>query len=194
MRVHAASGSAAITRTLEQIITESGHSIAKVTDAELVLIDTLHPIKNLLSTAPCIVIGSKNPTHEDSLTAPLAPRQLIRLLRNYSRSQPLMLSNKWSLDLTARNITHPTSATFTLTEKECALLAALMGAHPSPLSRETLLMNVWGMKHDIDTHTLETHIYRLRSKLSSQNPTPCDIITEDGAYKLVVEQPAGPTT
>jgi DNA-binding response OmpR family regulator len=43
---------------------------------------------------------------------------------------------------------------------------------------------VWGITAPIDTHTLETHIYRLRSKLATlAQPFP-DIITIDGAYRL----------
>jgi DNA-binding response OmpR family regulator len=43
------------------------------------------------------------------------------------------------------------------------------------------------MQPDVETHTLETHIYRLRSKLDALTPKPCDIITLDGAYQLTMD-------
>ena len=51
-----------------------------------------------------------------------------------------------------------------LTEKEMAIIEALNGAE-DPLSRETLLARIWQYGEGIDTHTLETHIYKLRKKL-----------------------------
>ena len=43
------------------------------------------------------------------------------------------------------------------------------------------------MQADIETHTLETHIYRLRHKLAELTPKPCDIVTVDSAYQLTME-------
>ena len=70
-----------------------------------------------------------------------------------------------------------------LTEKECELLAARVRAQPTAQSREALLAQVWGMASSIDTHTLETHIYRLRAKLETIHPTPGTILTEEGNYR-----------
>jgi hypothetical protein len=67
-----------------------------------------------------------------------------------------------------------------LTEKESALLVALSEAGPAGLSRDTLLKKVWAYTQELDTHTLETHIYRLRQKL----PDPELLRTTAGGYAL----------
>ena len=52
-----------------------------------------------------------------------------------------------------------------LTEKETLILKTLVRARPDGVSKEQLLTEVWGFQPDLTTHTLETHIYRLRQKL-----------------------------
>ena len=51
-----------------------------------------------------------------------------------------------------------------LTEKETAILRFLYRAGQLPVSRETLLQEVWGYNSGVTTHTLETHIYRLQAE------------------------------
>ena len=71
-----------------------------------------------------------------------------------------------------------------LTEKEVAFLKYLYRTGESVVSRETLLSEVWGYNSEADTHTLETHIYRLRQKIE-QDPSKANIlITEKGGYRL----------
>ena len=72
-----------------------------------------------------------------------------------------------------------------LTEKETAILRFLYRAGQKPVSRETLLQEVWGYNSDVTTHTLETHIYRLRQKVERDATTPTILVTETGGYKLV---------
>jgi DNA-binding response OmpR family regulator len=71
-----------------------------------------------------------------------------------------------------------------LTEKETAILAFLLGAGGQPVSREILLSEVWGYNSKVTTHTLETHIYRLRQKIE---PNPAEariLLTDAGGYRL----------
>src|SRR5215813_1399746 len=72
-----------------------------------------------------------------------------------------------------------------LTEKETAVLPYLYRAGQRPVSRETLLQEVWGYNSGVTTHTLETHIYRLRQKFEKDAATPAILVTEAGGYKLV---------
>src|SRR5262245_60373327 len=72
-----------------------------------------------------------------------------------------------------------------LTEKETAILRYLYRADQRPVSRETLLQEVWGYNSGVTTHTLETHIYRLRQKFENDAATPAILVTEAGGYKLV---------
>jgi DNA-binding response OmpR family regulator len=70
-----------------------------------------------------------------------------------------------------------------LTEKETNILKYLHEAG-STVARETLLHEVWGYSPAVTTHTLETHIYRLRRKIE-ENPGRAQILlTEDGGYRL----------
>jgi DNA-binding response OmpR family regulator len=72
-----------------------------------------------------------------------------------------------------------------LTEKETAIIKFLYRAGESSVSRETLLAEVWGYNAGVSTHTLETHIYRLRQK-TEREPAHAEIlITEGGGYKLI---------
>ncbi len=72
-----------------------------------------------------------------------------------------------------------------LTEKETAILRYLYRASQKPVSRETLLQEVWGYNSGVTTHTLETHIYRLRQKVEKDAASPQILVTEAGGYKLV---------
>jgi len=72
-----------------------------------------------------------------------------------------------------------------LTEKETAILRYLFRAGQRPVSREILLQEVWGYNSGVTTHTLETHIYRLRQKIERDAASPAILVTEAGGYKLV---------
>ena len=72
-----------------------------------------------------------------------------------------------------------------LTEKETAILRFLYRAGLRPISREVLLQEVWGYNSGVTTHTLETHIYRLRQKIEKDAANPEILVTEAGGYKLV---------
>jgi DNA-binding response OmpR family regulator len=72
-----------------------------------------------------------------------------------------------------------------LTEKETSILKYLYRAGEKVVTREILLAEVWGYNAGVTTHTLETHIYRLRQKIE-QDPAKAELlVTEAGGYKLV---------
>ena len=72
-----------------------------------------------------------------------------------------------------------------LTEKETAILKYLYRIGDSPVSREVLLDEVWGYNAGVTTHTLETHIYRLRQKIEPKPGETTLLVTEPGGYRLV---------
>ncbi len=72
-----------------------------------------------------------------------------------------------------------------LTEKETSILKYLYRAAEKVVSRDVLLHEVWGYNAGVTTHTLETHIYRLRQKIESDPSHAELLITEAGGYKLV---------
>ena len=72
-----------------------------------------------------------------------------------------------------------------LTEKETSILKYLYRAGEKVISRDVLLHEVWGYNAGVTTHTLETHIYRLRQKIE-RDPSRAELlITEAGGYKLI---------
>ena len=71
-----------------------------------------------------------------------------------------------------------------LTEKESSILRFLYRASKS-VSREILLSEVWGYNSGVTTHTLETHIYRLRRKIERDPSRPELLVTGTSGYKLV---------
>lgn len=71
-----------------------------------------------------------------------------------------------------------------LTEKEAAILKYLYRAGARPVARQVLLNEVWGYNANVTTHTLETHIYRLRQKVEPDPSNTCLLLTEAGGYKL----------
>ena len=72
-----------------------------------------------------------------------------------------------------------------LTEKEVAILRYLLKANRKPVGRDQLLREVWGYNAGVTTHTLETHIYRLRQKIEPEPSHARLLVTEVGGYKLV---------
>jgi DNA-binding response OmpR family regulator len=71
-----------------------------------------------------------------------------------------------------------------LTEKETNILKYLYRAGEKPVSREELLAEVWGYNAGVTTHTLETHVYRLRQKIESDPANARLLLTEAGGYRL----------
>ena len=71
-----------------------------------------------------------------------------------------------------------------LTEKETAILKFLYRAGGRSVPREALLGDVWGYSALANTHTLETHIYRLRQKIETNPKIASIVITEPGGYRL----------
>ena len=70
-----------------------------------------------------------------------------------------------------------------LTEKETTILKFIYRAFPESVTKDELLIEVWGLQNGLTTHTLETHIYRLRQKIGRLTKTPIVITTENG-YRL----------
>lgn len=71
-----------------------------------------------------------------------------------------------------------------LTEKEAAILKFLYRAGGQPVGRQILLNEVWGYNSAVTTHTLETHVYRLRQKIEPDPTNVRLLVTEGGGYRL----------
>jgi DNA-binding response OmpR family regulator len=72
-----------------------------------------------------------------------------------------------------------------LTEKETSILRYLYRAGQRVVPRDVLLQEVWGYNAAVTTHTLETHVYRLRQKIEKDPGQARILVTDAGGYKLV---------
>lgn len=72
-----------------------------------------------------------------------------------------------------------------LTEKETAILKYLYRAGDRVIGRDVLLGEVWGYNAGVTTHTLETHVYRLRQKIEKDPGKAQILVTDQGGYRLV---------
>ena len=85
----------------------------------------------------------------------------------------------------AKNLTSEAGGRMRLTEKETAILRFLYHAGSQVVDRDTLLREVWGYNATVTTHTLETHIYRLRQKIETDPGHAQLLVTEAGGYRLI---------
>ena len=72
-----------------------------------------------------------------------------------------------------------------LTDKETAILKYLYLADNRVVRRDILLGEVWGYNATVTTHTLETHVYRLRQKIEKDPGHAKLLVTEPNGYRLI---------
>jgi DNA-binding response OmpR family regulator len=81
---------------------------------------------------------------------------------------------------------NPQQKKIRLTEKETNILKYLYRNGAKPVGRDELLREVWGYNSGVTTHTLETHVYRLRQKIEPDAQSPRLLLTETGGYRLQI--------
>ncbi|MEM9097026.1 MAG: response regulator transcription factor [Pseudomonadota bacterium] len=86
----------------------------------------------------------------------------------------------------AKLLTDEADRKIRLTEKETNILKFLYRAGGRTVERDVLLREVWGYNAGVTTHTLETHIYRLRQKIEPDPSNARILLTESGGYRLGV--------
>jgi DNA-binding response OmpR family regulator len=107
-------------------------------------------------------------------------------LRQHEASEDAVFNiGPYTFRPSSKLLVNPKGNKVRLTEKETAILRYLYRAGQRPVSREVLLQEVWGYNSGVTTHTLETHIYRLRQKVERDASTPSILVTEGGGYKLI---------
>jgi DNA-binding response OmpR family regulator len=106
-------------------------------------------------------------------------------LRQHEQSEDATFSiGSYTFRPAAKMLLEPAGGKIRLTEKETAILKYLYRAGDRIVTRDILLSEVWGYNSGVTTHTLETHIYRLRQKIE-RDPSHAELlITEAGGYKL----------
>ena len=107
-------------------------------------------------------------------------------LRQHEASEDAVFTiGPYTFRPSSKLLLNPKGSKVRLTEKETAILRYLYRAGQRPVSREVLLQEVWGYNSGVTTHTLETHIYRLRQKVEKDASAPAILVTEGGGYKLL---------
>jgi len=107
-------------------------------------------------------------------------------LRQYEASEDAVFQiGPYTFRPGAKLLVNEKGSKLKLTEKETAILRYLYRAGQKVVGRDTLLQEVWGYNANVTTHTLETHIYRLRQKIEDDPSRARILVTEPGGYKLM---------
>jgi DNA-binding response OmpR family regulator len=117
--------------------------------------------------------------------AVLLARMRVQLRQHEASDDAVFTIGPYTFRPSSKLLLNPKGSKVRLTEKETSILRYLSRAGQRPVSRETLLQEVWGYNSGIDTHTLETHIHRLRQKIEKDPAAPAILITHGGGYKLM---------
>ena len=134
-------------------------------------------------------VYQKPDSQKEILLKPIKVSDLLTAI-----SQKIALQNSGGKDLKIANygfrrnekvlINLDTKVRVRLTEKETDILWQLWQAPQNELSRQKLLSDVWGYNDEISSHTLETHIYRLRKKIENSSSEACILTTTENGYRL----------
>ena len=106
-------------------------------------------------------------------------------LRQHEQSEDAVFNlGPYVFQPSAKTLTDEAGKKVRLTEKETNILKFLHRAGGQVVSRDVLLHEVWGYNAGVTTHTLETHIYRLRQKIEPDPSNASLLLTESGGYRL----------
>ena len=127
----------------------------------------------------------------DYVTKPFELSVLLARLRAQLRRQEqndsaVLTFGPYALTPTSRFLVdEETNTKVRLTAKETAILVYLYRSGDKFVGRNTLLTEVWGYNAGVTTHTLDTHVYRLRQKIERDPSNPEILITGPGGYRLL---------
>ncbi|MEO1613626.1 MAG: response regulator transcription factor [Pseudomonadota bacterium] len=116
---------------------------------------------------------------------PVLLARLRAQLRQHEQSEDAVFSiGPYSFRPAVKMLTDEENKKVRLTEKETNILKFLYRAGGQVVARDVLLHEVWGYNAGVTTHTLETHIYRLRQKIEPDPSNARLLVTESGGYRL----------
>ncbi len=122
------------------------------------------------------------------IKSPIRASALIEILRremDIAGAAPALVSiGDHKLDTRENLWLAPGQSPLRLTEKETAILLYLKESAGGKVSKQALLENVWAYAEGVETHTLETHIYRLRQKIETDPSNPLILLTVEDGYRL----------
>jgi hypothetical protein len=138
----------------------------------------------LLSEGPDAASGkSHHFTKPVRAGAVLAAAQ--RLAESWRTGSDYITFGGHKLNVISHELAHENGKTLRLTEKESHILRLLSASLGQTVNRKTLLEQVWQYAENAETHTLETHIYRLRRKIEADPANPSLLLTDGAGYRLV---------
>lgn len=165
-------------------------------EMDLVIIDEdieeVKKIKEQNKEIPIILLSSQREVLEQADIVIKKPFKLNKFLLDFKegtllpkvRRKECISFKEYNLYPAKKEIEiQTTGKTIKLTEKEVIILKYLYQMSPESASKEDLLENVWEYCADVTTHTIETHIYRLRQKVEQEGGSQL-ILTENNGYRL----------
>ena len=152
--------------------------------------DSLENIKKDLNSDFIIVSTDKKNSFKNHLILSLIPIKIakfielinIKFLKNKFNLQSNVKINNYDLNLNSRQILKKNKK-IKLTERETNLIIYL-NKSSSPVKIDELQREVWGYNNKLETHTVETHIYRLRKKMKENFKDDNFIINLKDGYKI----------
>lgn len=197
---------------VSQLQQGAGFAARLVTDAEMVAVDVDHMMALDLVVA-LLPNGAAQPfaelllsksyrgpvlylTHSDesfaveTIRLPVRYPAFVQKIRSLAvsfwfRDDRVMEIGPMSLRPAFKELLREGGAPITLTEREVEILIYLYRAQGKIIRREVLLAEIWGYNPEVSTHTLETHVYRLRQKIETAPDLTGLLQTEAGGYRLV---------
>ena len=188
----------------------SGMEIAKAEHHDLVLFDVGLPdmdgreaVKILRKTgfkSPIIMLtgndsdadqilgldaGANDYVNKPYKFAVLLARNLAQLRQHEQSEDAVFTIGHYTFKPASKLLVDEKGSKIRLTEKETSILKFLYRSGEKVITRDVLLHEVWGYNAGVTTHTLETHIYRLRQKIEKDPSNAELLVTETGGYKLV---------
>ncbi len=171
------------------VATGSLHEISAIDGPAVLFTDTddavsLRAVQDRCPGLPVLTLGREGA----EFPPPLRLGSLLaRAARFFSRRRVQDFSiGPYRFVARAAQLERPDGDPVRLTEKECDILLRLYESR-AVVDRQDMLDDIWGYADGVETHTLETHIYRLRQKIETDPANPQYLLTEGSGYRLAVD-------
>ena len=168
------------------------NEIKKEIDFEILAVssENLQKIHEQNSSKSLVITKKKVPNITNQIILENLPIKYLKLIekinleflkKNFHEQSDVRVG-KYIIDLNSREIIFEKKV-LKLTERECNILLYLSNSK-KPISIDELQSNVWGYQSKLETHTVETHIYRLRKKISQIFNDPNFILSKKNGYQV----------
>ena len=169
-------------KIFEEIKKDINFNFEKITKQELL---------NLKSDTNCLILTKEEvPRLDNQIIFDKFPISIFKILekiniefikKNFQQQSEISIGN-YMFNINSREM-FSSSNKLKLTEKEICSIIYLLKAK-KPVKIKELQSNVWGYQSQLETHTVETHIYRLRKKISKVFKDDSFILSKDDGYEV----------